>query len=166
MDRSREVEQLAAAWLAGMKAGDAAAVASLFAEGEATTVIGNGADQWFTGDAYTGKRLAESLAEHGGIPFEPGSPWHDAILACWLPRYGDRTNLVDLTTINRKSRSLEDRVYRRWQPRHPFYVRPPIMIAIPARGKVATVSFADVIRDPARLDRRFNEVARLTFDDP
>ena len=73
MDRSREVEQLAAAWLAGMKAGDAAAVASLFAEGAATTVIGNGADQWFTGDAYTGKRLAESLAEHGGIPFEPGS---------------------------------------------------------------------------------------------
>ena len=74
MDRSREVEQLAAAWLAGMKAGDAAAVASLFAAGAATTVIGNGADQWFTGDAYTGKRLAESLAEHGGIPFEPGSP--------------------------------------------------------------------------------------------
>jgi hypothetical protein len=74
MDRSPEVEQLAVAWLAGMKAGDAAAVASLFIESEATTVIGNGADQWFTGDEYTRKRLGSSLAEHGGIPFEPGSP--------------------------------------------------------------------------------------------
>ena len=74
MDRSPEVEQLAVAWLAGMKAGDAVAVASLFAESEATTVIGNGADQWFTGDAYTRKRLDTSLGEHGGIPFEPGSP--------------------------------------------------------------------------------------------
>jgi hypothetical protein len=79
MDRSPEVEQLAVAWLAGMKAGDATAVASLFAEHEATTVIGNGADQWFTGDAYTRRRLDESLAQHGdtqhgGIPFEPGSP--------------------------------------------------------------------------------------------
>lgn len=68
MDRSPEVEQLAIAWLAGMKAGDAAAVASLFVEGEATTVIGNGAEQWFTGDAYTRKRLDDSLGEHGGIP--------------------------------------------------------------------------------------------------
>jgi SnoaL-like domain len=74
MDRSPEVEQLAVAWLAGMKAGDAVAVASLFVENEATTVIGNGADQWFTGDAYTKKRLENSLGEHGGIPFEPGSP--------------------------------------------------------------------------------------------
>jgi hypothetical protein len=57
-----------------MKAGDAVAVASLFVEKEATTVIGNGADQWFTGDAYTKKRLGNSLGEHGGIPFEPGSP--------------------------------------------------------------------------------------------
>jgi hypothetical protein len=65
MDRSPEVEQLALAWLAGMKAGDAAAVARLFAEHEATTVIGNGADQWFTGDAYTRRRLDESLGEHG-----------------------------------------------------------------------------------------------------
>jgi hypothetical protein len=68
MDRSPEVEQLAVAWLAGMKAGDAVAVASLFVENEATTVIGNGADQWFTGDAYTKKRLDNSLGEHGGIP--------------------------------------------------------------------------------------------------
>ena len=74
MDRSPEVEQLAVAWLAGMKAGDALAVASLFAENEATTVIGNGADQWFTGDAYTRKRLDNTLSAHGGIPFEPGSP--------------------------------------------------------------------------------------------
>ena len=44
MDRSPEVEQLAVASLAGMKAGNAVAVASLFVENEATTVIGNGAD--------------------------------------------------------------------------------------------------------------------------
>jgi SnoaL-like domain len=74
MDRSPEVEQLAVAWLAGMKAGDTVAVASLFVAGEATTVIGNGADQWFTGDAYTRKRLDNSIGENGGIPFEPGSP--------------------------------------------------------------------------------------------
>jgi hypothetical protein len=74
MDRSPEVEQLAVAWLAGMKAGDTVAVASLFVAGEATTVIGNGADQWFTGDAYTRKRLDDSIGENGGIPFEPGSP--------------------------------------------------------------------------------------------
>jgi hypothetical protein len=41
---------------------------------EATTVIGNGADQWFTGDTYTRMRLDQNLGEHGGIPFEPGSP--------------------------------------------------------------------------------------------
>jgi SnoaL-like domain len=74
MDRSQEIEQLAVAWLAGMKAGDALGVARLFAESEATTVIGNGADQWFTGDEYTRKRLDNTLSEHGGIPFEPGSP--------------------------------------------------------------------------------------------
>ena len=74
MERSPEVEQLAVAWLAGMKAGDTVAVASLFVAGEATTVIGNGADQWFTGDAYTRKRLDDSIGENGGIPFEPGSP--------------------------------------------------------------------------------------------
>lgn len=73
MDRSPDVERLAVAWLAGMKAGDPAAVAALFAEHEATTVIGNGADQWFTGDAYTRRRLDQSLGEHGGIPFEPGA---------------------------------------------------------------------------------------------
>jgi SnoaL-like domain len=74
MDRSPEVEQLAVAWLAGMKAGDTVAVATLFVASEATTVIGNGADQWFTGDAYTSKRLDNSIGENGGIPFEPGSP--------------------------------------------------------------------------------------------
>jgi hypothetical protein len=74
VDRSPEVEQLAEAWLAGMKAGDAVAVAGLFAEHEATTVIGNGADQWFTGDAYTRQRLDDSLGTHGGIPFEPSLP--------------------------------------------------------------------------------------------
>jgi hypothetical protein len=74
MDRSPEVEQLAVAWLASMKAGDTVAVASLFVASEATTVIGNGADQWFTGDAYTRKRLDNSIGESGGIPFEPGSP--------------------------------------------------------------------------------------------
>jgi len=74
MERSPEVEQLAVAWLASMKAGDTVAVASLFVAGEATTVIGNGADQWFTGDEYTRTRLDNSIGEHGGIPFEPGSP--------------------------------------------------------------------------------------------
>jgi hypothetical protein len=48
--------------------------AAALVENEATTVIGNGAEQWFTGDAYTTKRLDDSLGEHGGIPFEPGSP--------------------------------------------------------------------------------------------
>ena len=72
--RSTEVEQLALAWLAGMKAGNPVAVASLFAQSEATTVIGNGADQWFTADAYARKRVGQNFAEHGGIPFEPGSP--------------------------------------------------------------------------------------------
>ena len=74
MCQAIEVEQLAIAWLAGMKAGDAVAVGGLFVENEAATVIGNGAEQWFTGDAYTTKRLDDSLGEHGGIPFEPGSP--------------------------------------------------------------------------------------------
>jgi hypothetical protein len=74
MERSAEVEELAVAWLAGMKAGDPGAVARLFAEHAATTVIGNGADQWFTGDAYTRKRLDSSIGENGGIPFEAGSP--------------------------------------------------------------------------------------------
>jgi SnoaL-like domain len=74
VNRAPEVEQLAVAWLAGMKAGDPVAVASLFAEDEATTVIGNGADQWFTGDEYTRSRVDRSLRENGGIPFEPGSP--------------------------------------------------------------------------------------------
>ena len=91
MERSPEVERLAVAWLAGMKAGDAAAVAGLFVESEATTVIGNGADQWFTGDAYTGKRLEESLGTRGGIPFEPGSP------AGWA--HGDAGWFADQVTI-------------------------------------------------------------------
>jgi hypothetical protein len=68
MDRSPEVEQLAVAWLAGMKAGNAVAVASLFVENEATTVIGNGADQWFTGDAYTKKRWTLALASMAESP--------------------------------------------------------------------------------------------------
>jgi hypothetical protein len=51
-----------------MKAGDAVAVASLFVEKEATTVIGNGADQWFTGDAYTKKRLGTAWASMAESP--------------------------------------------------------------------------------------------------
>jgi hypothetical protein len=74
MERSPEVERLAVAWLSGMKAGDPAAVARLFVESEATTVIGNGVDQWFTGDAYTRSRLDASIGTRGGIPFEPGAP--------------------------------------------------------------------------------------------
>jgi hypothetical protein len=73
MERSPAVEQLATAWLAGMKAGDAVAVASLFVENEATTVIGNGAEQWFTGDAYTTKRLDDSLGEQPRLPAGAGS---------------------------------------------------------------------------------------------
>jgi hypothetical protein len=49
MDRSPEVEQLAIALLAGMKAGDAIAVASLFVENEATTVILSPNGPWFYG---------------------------------------------------------------------------------------------------------------------
>ena len=91
MERSPEVEQLAVAWLASMKAGDTVAVASLFVAGEATTVIGNGADQWFTGDEYTRTRLDNSIGEHGGIPFEPGSP------AGWAQ--GDTGWFADQVTI-------------------------------------------------------------------
>jgi ketosteroid isomerase-like protein len=91
MDRAPEVERLAVAWLAGMKAGDPAAVASLFAEDEATTVIGNGADQWFTGDEYTRSRVDQSLRENGGIPFEPGSP------VGWA--FGDTGWFADQVTI-------------------------------------------------------------------
>jgi hypothetical protein len=100
------------------------------------------------------------------IPFEWGTPWHQAISAGWIPRYGDRTSLVDLTTLESNSRSLEARVYQRWQPHYPFYARPPIMIGIPARGRVATVSFAEVLHDPGLLKRRFDEVAELTFGQP
>jgi hypothetical protein len=99
------------------------------------------------------------------VPFEPGTPWHEAIITSWIPRYGDRTSLVDLTTHRPKSRSLEDRVYQRWRPNYPFYVRPPVMIGIPSRGRVATVSFADVLLDPAQLEQRFHQVAELTFGD-
>src|ERR1700761_5184755 len=92
MDRSPEVEQLAVAWLAGMKAGDPAAVAGLFVEDVATTVIGNGADQWFTGDQYARGRVEASLAGRGGIPFEPGSP------VGWA--YGDTGWFADQVTID------------------------------------------------------------------
>ncbi len=92
MDRSPEVEQLAVAWLAGMKAGDPAAVARLFAEDAATTVIGNGADQWFTGDQYTRSRVDQSLSAGGGIPFEPGSP------VGWA--FGDTGWFADQVTID------------------------------------------------------------------
>lgn len=127
---------------------------------------------WWPIMALNDYRLRRAWRKHWGkgqgrvvIPFEPGTTWHDAIIASWIPRYGDRTNLVDLTTLKPKSRSLEDRVYRRWQPYYPNYVRPPIMIGIPARGVVSTVSFADVLDNPAQLERRFTEVARITFGD-
>lgn len=128
---------------------------------------------WWPVMAWNDHRLRRAWRKHWGkgqgrvvIPFEPGSRWHDAIIASWIPRYGDRTNLVDLTTLKPKSRSLEDRVYRRWQPKNPAYTRPPLIIGIPARGRVATVSFADVMDSPARLAGRFEEVARMVFDDP
>jgi hypothetical protein len=128
---------------------------------------------WWPVMAWNDYRLRRAWRKHWGkaqgrvvIPFEPGTTWHDAIIASWIPRYGDRTSLVDLTTLKRKSRSLEDRVYWRWQPREPSRVRPPIMIGIPARGRVVTVSFADALDDPARLQARLSEIARLTFGDP
>jgi hypothetical protein len=98
MDRSPEVEQLAVAWLAGMRAGDPVAVASLFAGVEATTVIGNGADQWFTGDEYTRSRVDQSLGRHGGIPFEPGSP------TGWA--FGDTGWFADRVTIRFPAKTI------------------------------------------------------------
>ena len=102
------------------------------------------------------------------IPFEPGTPWHEAVIAHWIPRYGDRTSLVDLTALSPKSRSLDARVFRRWQPHshYPLYVRPPIVIAIPPHGRVATVSLADAMADPVAIERRLAEVARLAFGSP
>ena len=98
MNRSEEVERLAVAWLAGMKAGDAFAVAALFAVHEATTVIGNGADQWFTGDAYTRSRLDASIGTRGGIPFEPGAP------AGWAA--GDTGWFADEVTIGFPAKTI------------------------------------------------------------
>ena len=127
---------------------------------------------WWPVLSWADYRLRRAWRRHWGkeqgrvvIPFEPGTPWHEAIIARWIPRYGDRTSLVDLTTFSHKSRSLEDRVYRRWQPHYPFYTRPPIVIGSPSRGRVVTVSFAEVLNDHAQLERRFNEVARLAFGD-
>ena len=127
---------------------------------------------WWPVMAWNDYRLRRAWRKHWGngqgrvvIPFEPGTPWHDAIIASWVPRYGDRTSLVDLSTLKPKSRSLEDRVYRRWRPGKPDYARPPIIIGIPARGHVMTVSFADVMDDTTRLDRRFQEIAGILFDD-
>jgi hypothetical protein len=123
---------------------------------------------WWPAMAWSDFRLRRAWRRHWGsnegrvvIPFEPGTPWHEAIIARWIPRYGDRTSLVDLTTLKRKSRALEDRVYRRWQPRSPQHAKPPIMIVIPPRGRVLTVSFADAMSEPAVLERRFAEVAEV-----
>ncbi len=127
---------------------------------------------WWPVLAWSDYWLRRAWRRHWGnhgrvvIPFEPGTPWHEVVIARWIPRYGDRTSLVDLTTLRPKSRSLEDRVYRRWQPHYPYYVRPPIVIAMPSRGRVATVSFAEVLDDPAQLERRLSEVARLAFGEP
>jgi hypothetical protein len=114
MDRSPEVERLALAWLAGMKGGDAAAVAALFADSKATTVIGNGADQWFTGDAYTSRRLDDSLGEQGGIPFEPGSPvgWAAGEVG-W---FADQVTIVfPATTIPLRMTGVAVRQDSRWR---------------------------------------------------
>jgi hypothetical protein len=97
--------------------------------------------------------------------FEPGTPWHAAIIAHWIPRYGDRTSLVDLAKLRSAPASLEDRIYWRWNPAFSGPVRPPVMIAIPARGRVCTVSFAHALSDPEALERRFMDVARVAgFD--
>ena len=123
--------------------------------------------------AWNDHRLRRAWRRHRGrnqgrvvIPFEPGTPWHEVVISRWIPQYGDRTSLVDLSTLRPKSRSLEDRVYRRWQPQPPFSVRPPIVIVLPARGRVATVSLADVMDEPAAIERRLTDVARLAFGEP
>jgi hypothetical protein len=99
------------------------------------------------------------------IGYEPGTPWHEAIIAHWIPRYGDRTSLVDLAKLGSAPASLEDRVYRRWKPAFPGPVRLPVIIVVPARGRVSTVSFAGTLSDRQALERRFTEVARVAgFD--
>jgi hypothetical protein len=95
------------------------------------------------------------------IGYEPGTPWHEAIIAHWMPRYGDRTSLVDLAKLGSAPASLEDRVYRRWKPAFPAPVRLPVVIIVPAHGRVCTVSFAGALSDQAALERRFAEVARV-----
>src|SRR5690348_8236060 len=132
MDRSSDVEGLAVAWLAGMKAGDAAAVAGLFAEHEATTVIGNGADQWFTGDAYTGRRLRDSLGEQGGIPFEPGS------LTCWPPD-GDQGDQaagagINPSCISIPATSMMMRLSASWPSRYRSSVHDSTVTVRPVAG--------------------------------
>jgi hypothetical protein len=89
-------------------------VAGLFSEHEATTVIGNGADQWFTGDTYTRRRLDQSLGEHGGIPFEPGS------LAGWAAGEvgwfaGQVTIVFPATTIPLRMTGVAVRQDGRWR---------------------------------------------------
>jgi hypothetical protein len=91
------------------------------------------------------------------IGFEPGTAWHEAVIAHWIPRYGGRTHLVDLAKLGTHARSLEDRVYERWKG------QPPVMITIPTRGRVCAVSFTAVLGDSAALERRFAEVARLAY---
>lgn len=122
---------------------------------------------WWPWMAWRDRRLRRDCAlawgGHGRvvIGFEPGTPWHDAIVADWIPRYGDRTSLVDLARLRSSPASLEDRVYVRWKPRSRSPVRLPVMIAIPPRGPVCTVSFADALSDPRALAQRCADVARV-----
>jgi hypothetical protein len=118
------------------------------------------------------RRLRRACAAQWGksdgrvvIAFEPGTPWHEAIKAHWIPRYGDRTSLVELSLVGSSSRSVENRVYRRWKPVTALSARSPAMIAIPplGRGRVTSVSFAEALATPALLKRRLADVARLAF---
>lgn len=122
---------------------------------------------WWPWVAWRDRRLRRDCALAWGpdgrvvIGYEPGTPWHEAIIAHWIPRYGHQTSLVDLAKLKNAPISLEDRVYRRWKLPFPS----PAVIAIPARGRVTAVSFAGVLSDPRALERRFAEVARVAgFD--
>jgi hypothetical protein len=129
----------------------------------AVTVLGIVAFRW-PWMAWHDRRLRRACAAQWGdgqgrvvIAFQPGTPWHEAITRHWIPRYGDRTSLIDLS--NRPSKSLENRIYRRFKPVDSV----PAMIAIPAHGRVYTVSFAEALPNHTALEHRLIDVARLAY---
>jgi hypothetical protein len=116
--------------------------------------------------AWHDRRLRRACAARWGdsrgrvvVAFEPGTPWHEAITRHWIPRYGDRTSLIDLSQRSSTSRSVEERVYRRFKPLDSV----PAMIAVPAQGRVSTVTFAEALPSQVALERRLLDVARLAY---